>query len=268
MSQGQPRRGEVPIGVQEPKPEPIKYGDVFEVSGALAGEAVKPEDAAMMQAAETAALGHTQPGGPAAVMQSAAEENERAGIVSHDEASDLTAQLGVSVTESHLPGLHQVTESVAGQVVAQYPSPAPPSPPGGAPKTNIRDVISIGEALEAVALTAGDKPVSRSDAAAIQAAEARVNGGAVATSGGLAAEAQAAAAANELTMSNDNKTTLSDVLSDASKKLGGDKEATREDAERVVGAELRNNPAMFTRPGGVADTVAAAARLNQGINYP
>ncbi|XP_039137323.1 late embryogenesis abundant protein D-34-like [Dioscorea cayenensis subsp. rotundata] len=251
MSQGQPRRGEISIGGQEP----IKYGDVFEVSGELAGEVVKPEDAAMMQAAETVGLGHTQPGGPAAVMQSAAKENELAGIVSHDEASDLTAQLGVSVTDSHLPGLHQVTESVAAQVVAQYPSPAPPSPPaGGAPRTNIRDVISIGEALEAVAFTAGDKPVSRSDAAAIQAAEARVTGGTVAASGGLAAEAQAAASANELTMSNENKITLSDVLSDASRKLvGGDKEATREDAERVVGAEMRNNPAMVTHPGGVVD---------------
>ncbi|KAJ0981690.1 hypothetical protein J5N97_009945 [Dioscorea zingiberensis] len=263
MSQGQQRRREVPVGVPEPEPnQPITYGDVFEVSGVLAEQAVAPEDAAMMQSAESTILGHTQPGGAAAVIQSAAEENERAGLVSPDEASDMVADLGVSVSESHIPGRHLVTESVAGQVVAQYPSATPPSPKG-APKMSMRDVISIGEALEAAALTAGDKPVSRSDAAAIQAAEARVIGGPVSATGGLAAEAQAAAAANELVMRDEDKTKLSDVLSDATLKLRGDKDATREDAEKVVGAELRNNPAMVTHPGGVADTVAAAARLNQ-----
>lgn len=38
---------------------------------------------------------------------------------------------------------------------------------------------------------------------------------------------------------------------------------TREDAEGVIGAELRNNPNMSTTPGGVAASMAAAARLNQ-----
>lgn len=42
-----------------------------------------------------------------------------------------------------------------------------------------------------------------------------------------------------------------------------DKEATRQDAERVVRVEIRNNPDLQTRAGGVADTVAAAARLNE-----
>lgn len=44
--------------------------------------------------------------------------------------------------------------------------------------------------------------------------------------------------------------------------MPADKGATREDAERVVSAELRNKPDMVTTPGGVADAVATAARLN------
>jgi hypothetical protein len=41
---------------------------------------------------------------------------------------------------------------------------------------------------------------------------------------------------------------------------------TREDAEGVVSAELRNNPNPVTQPGGVAASVAAAARLNESVN--
>lgn len=49
-------------------------------------------------------------------------------------------------------------------------------------------------------------------------------------------------------------------------KLPADKPATREDAERVAGAEMRNNPAMTTHPTGVAASVAAAARLNENAD--
>lgn len=53
------------------------------------------------------------------------------------------------------------------------------------------------------------------------------------------------------------------LLQDASAKLPSDKPVTRRDAEGVIGAELRNDPNLCTRPGGVAASVAAAARLNQ-----
>lgn len=56
------------------------------------------------------------------------------------------------------------------------------------------------------------------------------------------------------------------IEQNATIKLPADKEATRQDAEGVVSAELRNNPNVATRPGGVAASVAAAARLNQGNN--
>lgn len=42
---------------------------------------------------------------------------------------------------------------------------------------------------------------------------------------------------------------------------------TREDAEGVIGAEVRNNPDMVTHPGGVASSMAAAARLNQDPTF-
>lgn len=40
---------------------------------------------------------------------------------------------------------------------------------------------------------------------------------------------------------------------------------TSDDAEAVVGAELRNSPEMKTTPGGVADSMSAGAKLNQPL---
>ncbi|CAL5207001.1 unnamed protein product [Lathyrus oleraceus] len=126
-----------------------------------------------------------------------------------------------------------------------------------------KNAITIGEALETSALTrAGDKPLDQSDAAAIQAAEMRATGKNQTEPGGLGAMAQSAATRNTRTMPL-QKTTLADVVSGAREKLGADKAVTREDAERVIGAELRNKDDMKTTPGGVAGSMAAAATLNQ-----
>lgn len=72
--------------------------------------------------------------------------------------------------------------------------------------------ITIGEALEAAVLTAGNKPVEWSDAAAIQAAEVRATGKTNIMPGGVAASAQSAATLNARANSEDDKTTLADVL--------------------------------------------------------
>lgn len=53
------------------------------------------------------------------------------------------------------------------------------------------------------------------------------------------------------------------IKQDATGRLQADKAVTREDAEGVIGAEIRNKPDMSTTIGGVAATIAAAARLNQ-----
>ncbi|KAK4424740.1 Late embryogenesis abundant protein 47 [Sesamum alatum] len=126
-----------------------------------------------------------------------------------------------------------------------------------------RGDITIGEALEATALTAGHRPVDYSDAAAIQAAEVRATGRTNIVPGGVAAAAQSAATRNARVPRDEDKTKLGEILSDASSKLPSDKPVTRRDAEGVIGAELRNDPNLCTRPGGVAASVAAAARLNQ-----
>ncbi|KAK9071545.1 hypothetical protein SSX86_007973 [Deinandra increscens subsp. villosa] len=123
--------------------------------------------------------------------------------------------------------------------------------------------ITIGEALEATALTAGSRPVDYSDAAAIQAAEVRATGRTNIVPGGVAAAAQSAATRNARLTREDEKTKLSEILAEATSKLPSDKPVTRRDAEGVIGAELRNDPNLTTRPGGVAASLAAAARINQ-----
>ncbi|CAN1285371.1 Late embryogenesis abundant protein 31 [Linum perenne] len=104
---------------QQPQ-RPIKYGDLFEVQGELAEKAVAPRDAAMMQTAENTLTGHTQKGGAAAVMQSAADKNERAGFVTHEDVTNVADDLGVSASEIDFPtGKSVITESVGGQVATR-----------------------------------------------------------------------------------------------------------------------------------------------------
>lgn len=72
--------------------------------------------------------------------------------------------------------------------------------------------ITIGEALEATAMTAGQKLVEWSDAAAIQAAEVRATGRTNIVPGGVAAAAQSAATLNARATRDEDKTKLADVL--------------------------------------------------------
>ncbi|XP_065863295.1 late embryogenesis abundant protein D-34-like [Euphorbia lathyris] len=262
--QAQPQRPEQEQPPRQPEQEPIKYGDVFNVAGDLAAKPIPPEDANMMQSAETMVFGQTKKGGPAATMQSAATRNERAGVVGHFDASEAATEQGVTVTETDIPGTRIVTERVGGQVVGQYVEPTPVQ---GLSAGSVQNAITIGEALEATAQTCGMKVVDQSDAAAIQAAEVRATGSNVIVPGGLAATAQSAASHNALPGTREeDKIKLSDVLAGASGKLGADKVVTRADAEGVVSAELRNDPNLTTHPGGVAASITAAARLNQNID--
>ncbi|CAL4929156.1 unnamed protein product [Urochloa decumbens] len=281
MSQEQPRRPsgqpqQQAAGVEQGA---VRYSDVFPaVSGGLAEKPVAPQDAATMQSAESLMLGQTLRGGPAAAMQSAATANERMGVVGHDQATDATAVQGVTVSETRVPGGRLVTEFVAGQAVGQYLARDDASATAGGAGVGARGEarggggaaglvdntkVTIGEALEATALAAGDEPVERSDAAAIQAAEARATGLDVNVPGGLAAQAQSAAAANAWAARDQDKTTLGDVLANATAKLVGDKPVESADALRVAGAENRNKGDGTARPGGVAASLAAAARLNR-----
>ncbi|KAL8029055.1 hypothetical protein ABFX02_14G203600 [Erythranthe guttata] len=253
MSQEQPRR----------PGESVKYGDVFDISGQLASQPIAPQDAAALQAAENIVLGQTPHGGPASVMQSAADLNEQRGVVGHQDMTDVVMDKGATVAEADVGGYGIITEAVGGQVVGRYGMPTTEVKMGHPASTLEADAITIGEALEATAISAGDKPVDQSDAAAIQAAEVRATGLGHVVPGGLGAQAQSAAAYNAQTTRDEDKATLGDILTDATLKMAGDKSATREDAEGVIYAEIRNKQDMATQPGGVAASVAAAARLNQ-----
>ncbi|RCV40920.1 hypothetical protein SETIT_9G093900v2 [Setaria italica] len=263
MSQGQPRRPPQGEAAPQVPDQPIKYGDVFDVTGDLADRPVAPRDAALLQSAEQAVLGRTQRGGPAAVLQSAAALNARAGHVGKGQITGPAADAGATVTEAELPGLRVVTESVGGQAVAKLVTPAPvvATDPSGAAD---QDAVTIGRALEAVAATAaGGKPVDQSDAAAVQAAEMCATASSATAPGGVAAAAQAAADHNARAARDEDKVKLRDVLSNAREKMPADRGATGEDAERVVSAEIRNKLDMATTLGGVAEAVTTAARLNQ-----
>ncbi|KAE8729706.1 Late embryoproteinsis abundant protein D-34 [Hibiscus syriacus] len=123
--------------------------------------------------------------------------------------------------------------------------------------------ITIGEALQATALTSGEKPVEWSDAAAIHEAEVRATGRKTIMPDGITAAAQSAATRNARTTRDEDKTKLGEVLSNASTKLASDKGATRGDAESVMSVEKRDDPNFTTHPAGVATSIAAAVRLNR-----
>lgn len=241
MSQEQPRRPE--------EQDRIKYGDIFNVGGELAQKPVSPGDASMMQALENALLGQTQKGGAAAAMQSAATRNEKV-------AKQISEGSGSGTSGKNDPVMEALAEEVLGHSL-------PSSGTSGKQGAGMGDAITIGEALEATALTAGSKPVEWSDAAAIQAAEVRATGRTSIVSGGVAAKAQSAATLNARINRIEEKTKLADILANATSKLPSDKPATRKDAEGVTGAEMRNDPNLTTHPAGVAASVAAAARLNK-----
>ncbi|KAG6430328.1 hypothetical protein SASPL_108393 [Salvia splendens] len=166
----------------------------------------------------------------------------------HPQTSSRKAHSNVVASQKELVGVQGIKEIES-------------SPLGS--RTEQRGEITIGEALEATALTAGHRPVDYSDAAAIQAAEVRATGRTNIVPGGVAAAAQSAATRNARLANDEDKTKLGEILSDATSKLPSDKPVTRRDAEGVIGAELRNDPNLCTRPGGVAASIAAAARLNQ-----
>lgn len=94
--------------------------------------------------------------------------------------------------------------------MAQYATPEVPTRASGAALG--RDRFTVGEALEATALSAGDKAVDQSDAAAICAAEARASATNEIKPGGIGSRAQSAATENERTTFFGDKITISNVL--------------------------------------------------------
>ncbi|KAF0921825.1 hypothetical protein E2562_020118 [Oryza meyeriana var. granulata] len=249
-------------GQGQPQTEAIKYGHVFAVTGELAGQPIAPRDAAAMRSAEDSVPGVTVPqeigGGFSAgvAMETAAAYNQAVGAVRPGQASDAATNQGINVTQTAVPGGRIITEFVAGQVVGQYSV-------ADQPVEQDATKITVGEALEATALAAGERPVDRTDVEAICAAEMTAQESDVTMPGGLADQAQAAARANAAVDRDDDKVTVGDVLTDATAKLAGDKVAGMDDASMVVQAETYSDAAARTRASGVGAAVTTAARLNQ-----
>lgn len=98
------------------KVEAIKYGDVFDISGELAAKPITPKDAAAMQLAENRILGENPKSGMATVMKSAAELNERRGLVQHDDTTDVVRDSGTEISETTIAGHRLICESIGGHV--------------------------------------------------------------------------------------------------------------------------------------------------------
>ncbi|XP_065041376.1 late embryogenesis abundant protein D-34-like [Musa acuminata AAA Group] len=163
---------------------------------------------------------------------------------------------GLAVTETDLPGQRLITTVSGGQVVSQFAVPAPSEAKGAG------DEVTIGQALKAAGMTAGDRPVGRANKAAVQVAEVRATGLGGPLAGGLGS---AAAEANARVGNAAQRATIGDVLADAAARLPADKAVTREDAERVRAAEETNYEGGEDREqeeGGVAAAVMAASGIN------
>ena len=254
---------------QQEQPEPIQYGHVFAVTGDLAVQAIAPRDAEAMRTAEESVQGVQVPqasgGGfsAAVAMETAAAYNQAVGAVRPGQASDAATKQGITVTQTAVPGGRIVTEFVAGQVVGQYSVADQAMMQQQQLVEEDASKVTIGEAMEAAALSAGDRPLEETDAAAIRAAETQAQGADEVMPGGLADQAWAAASANAWAERDEDKITVSDVLSDATTKLADDKPAEREDAARVVQAETYSDAGARTKAGGVGAAITTAARLNQ-----
>ncbi|XP_023633394.1 LOW QUALITY PROTEIN: late embryogenesis abundant protein 50 [Capsella rubella] len=125
---------------------------------------------------------------------------------------------------------------------------------------------TLTEALKAAAMNVGRKPVETTDVAAIKEVEARAIGGRDIEShgpwGGVTAVASRAVSRNKKIVKEDEKTNLRDVMSEIDVRVTRDREVTSEDAEAVVQAELTHSPFNDIIPGGVAESVTAAYKLN------
>ncbi|KAK9292983.1 hypothetical protein L1049_020965 [Liquidambar formosana] len=179
-------------------------------------------------------LGQTQEGGAATrrpLCSLRRPEMRELALVRHTNVTDAADHRGLTIIETDLPGkTYMLMHACGGQVIGQYSQTAPlqaMAPPSTYAQGGGRTAITIGEALEATAMTAGQKPVDWSDAAAVQAAEVRAAGSSTRTPGGVAAAAQSAATLNARATRDEDKTRLDDVLTDATAKLPSDKPATR-----------------------------------------
>ncbi|CAG7880172.1 unnamed protein product [Brassica rapa] len=123
---------------------------------------------------------------------------------------------------------------------------------------------TLTEALKAAAINVGHKPVETTDLAAIKELEARATGGKIESGDSVTSMANEAVARNKkIGKEDDKKIRLRDIVAEIDVKVTRDRSVTSEDAEAVVQAELNHSPYNHVIPGGVAESVAAAYKLNR-----
>lgn len=101
------------------------------------------------------------------------------------------------------------------------------------------------------------------DLAAIKEVEARATGGEIEGCESVTAVASEAVARNKRMGKGNEKTNLRDVIAEIDVRVKKDRSVTSEDAEAVVQAELNHSPLNHVIPGGVAESVTAACKLNR-----
>ena len=120
------------------------------------------------------------------------------------------------------------------------------------------------EALKAAAINVGHKPVETTDLAAIKELAARATGGKIERGDSVTSMANEAVARNKkIGKEDDKKIRLRDIVAEIDVRVTRDRSVTSEDAEAVVQAELNHSPYNHVIPGGVAESVTAAYRLNR-----
>nr|GEW13673.1 benzoate carboxyl methyltransferase [Tanacetum cinerariifolium] len=207
-------------------------------------------------------------------------------IIWHDDKGIVAGDKGVAISHPAVGGHHVITKSVSRWYPSYY----------GLKMFSLRIVISSFEMLrvDASIMLPKDKVVTREDTEGVIGAEIRNqpdlatypgssqwhdDKGIVAGDKGVAISHPAVGGHHVITKSVSRwypsyyglkMFSLRIVISsfemlrvDASIMLPKDKVVTREDTEGVIGAEIRNQPDLATYPGGVAATMAAAARLNE-----
>ncbi|XP_010524021.1 PREDICTED: late embryogenesis abundant protein 50-like [Tarenaya hassleriana] len=167
-----------------------------------------------------------------------------------------------SPTESGARIRRQAVESVT-SFGGQFMGPVEQM--SSAAKALVGRSTTLTEALKAASMRVGRKPVEASDAAAIKVVESLATGTQPEAAGGISAVAEDAASRNMKVGVGDEVggITLSDIIADVDNKLERDRSVTSEDAEAVVAAELRHHPGSSTTPGGIAESVVAACKLNR-----
>ena len=99
---------------------------------------------------------------------------------------------------------------------------------------------------------------------AIKEVEARATGGKIESGDSVTSMANEAVARNKkIGKEDDKKIRLRDIVAEIDVKVTRDRSVTSEDAEAVVQAELNHSPYNHVIPGGVAESVAAAYKLNR-----